>query len=264
MYGLLLDCIQKFICERYGEQLWNRIRRRANLQNHWFVTHDVYDDDVMRDLVNAAAAELKKDNGTVMRMFGEYFAKNIGHYGYARLLRVLGRDLRDFLNGLDDLHEYLCFSYPKMCSPSFFCESETEEGMILHYTTKRKGYIQYVIGQLTTVGRNYGKDLEICVLSEEIVETNVRPVHIVMQLKFDNRELLNQRQPLPVDQDFIIKGNMFLKVFPFCILFDKNLIICGQGRKLKEVLPTIVGQRLGECFAIQKPRIDTFSWDNVS
>lgn len=56
-----------------------------------------------------------------------------GQYGYDRILRVLGRHLRDFLNGLDNLHEYLRFSYPKLKPPSFFCEDETSEGLTLHY-----------------------------------------------------------------------------------------------------------------------------------
>ena len=41
MYGLLLDTIQKFIREKYGENYWVSIRRRAKLSNHWFVTHEV-------------------------------------------------------------------------------------------------------------------------------------------------------------------------------------------------------------------------------
>ena len=41
MYGLLLDAIQKFLREKYGESYWVNIRRRANLTNHWFVTHEV-------------------------------------------------------------------------------------------------------------------------------------------------------------------------------------------------------------------------------
>ena len=41
MYGLLLDAIQKFLREKYGESYWVNIRRRAKLSNHWFVTHEV-------------------------------------------------------------------------------------------------------------------------------------------------------------------------------------------------------------------------------
>lgn len=55
MYGLLLDSIQKFLLEKYGERYWVSIRRRAKLRNHWFVTHEVYSDSVMNDLVESAA-----------------------------------------------------------------------------------------------------------------------------------------------------------------------------------------------------------------
>ena len=262
MYGLLLDCIQKLLCERYGEHYWAMIRRRANLKNQWFVTHEIYSDSVMRELVDAAAIELGEKQSTVMRMFGEYFAKNIGSYGYARLLRVLGRDLRDFLNGLDDLHEYLRFSYPKMSPPSFFCENETAGGLRLHYTTKRKGYLEYVIGQLITVGRIYGKDIEVEVLSEETSESG-DTTHFVMELKFDNKELLRLRQPSMKDTDFTIDAHTFLGVFPFCLLLDKDLIVKRVGRKLQEVLPDLMEKRLNDCFTIRKPLFDTLNWRMV-
>jgi guanylate cyclase len=267
MYGLLLDSIQKFLCEKYGEQRWEKIRRRANLKHIWFVTHEVYGEEVLMDLVKAASAELEEASDMVMRMFGEYFARNIGHYGYARLLRVLGRDLRDFLNGLDDLHEYLRFSYPKMAPPSFFCESETEHGLVLHYTTKRKGYLEYVIGQLTTVGRIYGKDLEINVVSEEKVGLTVTGqaiTHFTLELKFDNSELLLLRRMSPMEKHFSVDASTFLGVFPFCVLFDEDLMVWREGVKLMEVLPDLVGNHLQDCFSIRKPMLPKLSWRQVS
>ena len=38
-------------------------------------------------------------------------------YRYGDVLALLGRELRDFLNGLDNLHEYLKFSYPRYRLP---------------------------------------------------------------------------------------------------------------------------------------------------
>lgn len=266
MYGLLLDSIQKFLCDKYGEKYWENIRRKANLKNQWFITHEVYSDNVIIDLVNAASSELEVDTDTVMKMFGEYFAKNIGHYGYARLLRVLGRDLRDFLNGLDDLHEYLRFSYPQMLPPSFFCESETEAGLLLHYTTMRSGYLEYVIGQLTTVGRIYGKDLEITVLSKETTENSTC---FTLDLKFDNQEFLCSKRRIaeaPIERSFSINAETFLGVFPFCVLFDRDLLVWKEGTKLQQVLPGMVGSHFLDCFTIRKPTLldHTVSWKQVS
>ena len=264
MYGLLLDSIQKFLREKYGERYWENIRRRAKLKNHWFVTHEVYSDSVMKDLVEAAAAELGEDQDTVMRMFGRYFAENIGRYGYARLLRVLGRDMRDFLNGLDDLHEYLRFSYPKMRPPSFICESETPAGMILHYTTQRRGYLNYVIGQLETIGTIYGKTIKVSILSEEIQNTGT---HIVLDLQFDNREVLAQRHLSAQSINFTIGGNIFLGIFPFCLIFDQQLIVAQVGNRLDEVLPGIIGKHFNDLFTLRRPQFgggSNLTWDAVS
>ena len=59
--------------------------------------------------------------------------------------------MRDFMNGLDNLHAYLRTSYPKMRTPSFFVDNETAYGMRLHYRSKRKGYLHYVMGQIKAV-----------------------------------------------------------------------------------------------------------------
>ena len=261
MYGLLLDSIQKFLREKYGEHYWVVIRRRARLDNHWFVTHEVYSDSVMNNLVEAAASTLGENRDQVMRMFGEYFVQNIGRYGYARLLRVLGRDLRDFLNGLDDLHEYLRFSYPKMRAPSFFCEQETPEGVVMHYTTKRRGYLPYVIGQLHAVGLIYHKQLEITVLRENI---STEGTHVVLHLQFDNSELLKERQTDLSIQQFQITGPTFLNVFPFAIVFNPESTIVAIGSKLEDVMPDLKGKKLDVAFEHERPLNVFLKWDSVS
>ncbi len=261
MYGLLLDSIQKFITENYGERCWETVRQKVGLKNRWFVTHEVYSDQVMRDLVAAVSVELGQEPAIIMRLFGEYFVQSVGQYGYARLLRVLGRDLRDFLNGLDDLHEYLRVSYPKMKPPSFYCEQETEHGMLLHYTTSRKGFIEYVIGQLIRVGQIYGKQLEVV---QKSLEETGNELHYVLELRFDNRELLYHNQPtISKLQTFSVDSETFLTAFPFCFVYDKELVIQWVGRKLELVLPGLAGRRLAQAFTLQKPHFYSPSWSQV-
>lgn len=86
---------------------------------------------------------------------GVYFVSFVGKNGYDRLLSVLGRHMRDFLNGLDNLHEYLKFSYPRMKAPSFFCERETSTGLTLHYRSTRRGFLWYTIGQIKVIYRYF-------------------------------------------------------------------------------------------------------------
>lgn len=86
-----------------------------------------------------------------MDQMGVCFVGFVGQYGYDRVLSVLGRHMRDFLNGLDNLHEYLKFSYPRMKAPSFICENETKQGLTLHYRSKRRGFVYYTMGQIREV-----------------------------------------------------------------------------------------------------------------
>lgn len=59
--------------------------------------------------------------------------------------------------GLDNLHEYLKFSYPRMKAPSFTCENETRHGLTLHYRSKRRGFVYYTMGQIKEVAKHFYK-----------------------------------------------------------------------------------------------------------
>ena len=113
----------------------------------------------------------------------------------------MGRELRDFLNGLDNLHEYLKFSYPR-CSggqrqptelyrftlspvfriraPSYFVDNETPQGLMLHYRSKRRGFTTYTIGQLKAVAETYYK-MEMAI---EVKESEIKfdTVHVSFQV----------------------------------------------------------------------------------
>jgi guanylate cyclase len=81
-----------------------------------------------------------------MENFGMEFITFMTQFGYERILRILGRSLKDFLNGLDNLHEYMRYSYPKLRPPSFYVEKETPNGLVLHYKSKRRGFTYFVLG----------------------------------------------------------------------------------------------------------------------
>lgn len=69
-------------------------------------------------------------------------------------LQVLGRNVRDFINELDNLHEYFRFSFPKVQPPSFCVEEECETSLTLHYRSTRKGFTQFVKGKKHSRGNS--------------------------------------------------------------------------------------------------------------
>ena len=68
-----------------------------------------------------------------MQFFGECFVKFFTNYGYDKILRVAGRQFRDFLLSIDQLHDSTRFSFPKMKSPLFHVTEEDENGAVLNY-----------------------------------------------------------------------------------------------------------------------------------
>lgn len=81
----------------------------------------------------------------------------------------MGRTFLDFLNCLDDLHDYLKFSYNKLKSPMFAVVAESRAGVTLQYRTKRKGLLleYYIMGILRELAaRLYETDLRVSVVTQ--------------------------------------------------------------------------------------------------
>jgi hypothetical protein len=68
-----------------------------------------------------------------MHFFGQAFVTFFSQFGFEKILRVAGRNFRDFLYSIDQLHESNRFTFPHMKSPMFFVEGEDEKGAYLHY-----------------------------------------------------------------------------------------------------------------------------------
>ncbi|KAF2353260.1 Heme-NO binding [Trinorchestia longiramus] len=152
MYGLVCENLAEYIKFQYGEDKWEEIRHLAKIDYPSFSTHQVYSESLVPKLGKRAAQVLNTTEEEFFFGMGAYFVSFVGQYGYDRVLSVLGRHVRDFIMGLDNLHEYLKFSYPRMRPPSFFCECESSTGMLLHYRSKRRGYAHYAMGQIKEVG----------------------------------------------------------------------------------------------------------------
>ncbi|OQV12249.1 putative Soluble guanylate cyclase 88E [Hypsibius exemplaris] len=138
MYGLVIESIVAYIRKTYGDDKWMEIRKHGKVEQHSFSTHLIYPETTIPRLVETAAQLCGVTREDLLTDFGRFFVTFVSQYGYDKILRVLGRHMRDFLNGLDNLHEYMRFSYPKLRPPSFFVEKETEHGLVLHYRSKRR------------------------------------------------------------------------------------------------------------------------------
>ena len=270
MYGLLLENFRCVILEKYGEPAWNKIVEKSGTGHHTFAPHKIYSEDVMARLVQAALEVTNQSREDITEDVGLHFLGFIGQYGYDRILKVLGRHMRDFLNGLDNLHEYLRFTYPKLKAPSFFCDNETETGLTLHYRSSRKGFLHYVIGQIKAVGRFF-YHLEVDVKVLEYNENN-HGSYALFQLTFDNSVYMETRRRPKRHSVISLNGeagdlkipmDVFYEVFPFHIVFDRQMVISSTGNSLEAVLPDLPGKKIASKFTLIRPFTE-FTWENVS
>ncbi|XP_071956081.1 soluble guanylate cyclase 88E-like isoform X2 [Antedon mediterranea] len=262
MYGLLLESIHDMIKGRYGEEKWLEIRSKAEIDEHIFVTHDIYSERIIPQICRAASSILDIELDEFMSESGKYFVNFVGNYDYDRLLGCLGRNMSDFLNGLDNLHEYIRFSYPKLRPPSFFCTDENENGLTLHYRSKRRGFLRYVTGQIIEVGRNF-YDIEIDV---QIVNSEYKGgmQSVTYLLSFDNS---NYRKNAGTVSRFMERApdlhpTHLFNIFPFHIVFDDSMTIQNVGTVLHSAIPYLVGKPLDQEFELIRPLLD-FCWDSV-
>uniref|UniRef100_A0A1A9W1K2 guanylate cyclase n=1 Tax=Glossina brevipalpis TaxID=37001 RepID=A0A1A9W1K2_9MUSC len=254
MYGLLLENLSEYVKTVYGEEKWEDIRRQAGVDSPSFSVHQVYPENLLNKLAKKAQQVLGVSEREFMDQMGVYFVSFVGQYGYDRVLSVLGRHMRDFLNGLDNLHEYLKFSYPRMRAPSFICENETKQGLTLHYRSKRRGFVYYTMGQIREVARHfYHKEMHIELVREEILFDTV---HVTFQLTFDNRAFTLASLAMTREEKHLpISAHVLFEIFPFCIVFGSDMVIRSIGNSLMVILPELLGKKITAWFDLVRPLI---------
>ncbi|XP_053679980.1 soluble guanylate cyclase 88E [Anopheles nili] len=254
MYGLLLENLSEYVKAVYGEDKWDDIRRQTGISSPSFSVHDDYDENLLNVLATKAQEILGVSERDFMDQMGVYFVNFVSQYGYDRVLSVLGRHMRDFLNGLDNLHEYLKFSYPLMRAPSFICENETRHGLTLHYRTKRKGFVYYTMGQIREVARHfYHKEMQIELVKSDLLgETN----HYTFQLTFDNRAFSLATLAMTREEKHLpISASVLFEIFPFCIVFGSDMVVRSIGNSLMVILPDLLSKKITDWFELRRPLI---------
>lgn len=185
MYGIFVNSIFEAIGERFGEGVLETVKLLTGIDQRLpFPAHEQFSETLVPNIIAAAQKVTGLTPHELMSLCGVHFVKYIRHHDHQNLVPVLGRHLVDFLNGLDNLHEYMRYSYPNMSPPSFFCSHESRDGLVLRYRSKRKGYLHYVIGQLRQVALEfYRTNIDVELVSE--TETD-ELTDAVLRLQFVN------------------------------------------------------------------------------
>jgi hypothetical protein len=164
MYGLVNQAIRDMILVNHGEEIWSRVRQRAELQVDTFEGMEPYPDDLTHRLVKAASDELGTPPHALLRAMGEFWVKFTAAEGYGPLMEIAGSSLQEFLHNLDDLHARVGVNFPELVPPSFDAEDQEEGMMHLHYHSKRQGLAPMVIGLVEGLGDRFETPVDVAQL----------------------------------------------------------------------------------------------------
>ena len=161
MYGLVNKAIYDMVCDRFGEETWQKIKQKAEIGVDNFLSMEPYPDDLTHRLVKAASEILGLSPGEIMQAFGEYWVQYTASHGYGDIMDMSSDNMTEFLENLDDLHARVGANFPQLQPPSFECSDQTEDSLNLHYHSTRKGLTPMVLGLLKGLGIRFNTEVEI-------------------------------------------------------------------------------------------------------
>jgi len=259
MYGLIFENFSGYVKVKYGAETWDQLRKLVNVEPT-FDIHKVYPETLLGKIAKKTFQTVGCSADEFFEGMGFFFVEFAAEAGYGDVLALLGRQLRDFLMGLDNLHEYLKFSYPRLRAPSYYVDDETKEGLALFYRSKRKGFAQYTMGQLKAIATTYFKlEMEIELKSQEV---KFDTVHVEFFLRFPNTtsekvnsDLLREESRLPA-----VSSSILFDIFPYIIVFGQDMVIQTIGRSLTQIIPKMVDCKMNDYFDIVRPLVE-FSFE---
>ncbi|XP_039271577.1 soluble guanylate cyclase gcy-31-like [Styela clava] len=268
MYGLVLESVADCVREKWGDTVWLTVVDQADIGWGGFMIHNVYSEVHIERVAKTLSKIIFLSENDIMFKFGAHFMTFVAGYGYDQVTKVLGRKLCDFINGLDNLHDYISNLYKEIKPPSFYVEKEDDEGLIFHYHTPRKypAFVHYVRGMITSAAITYYEmaNFSVTVVKEELLEGGM---HAIYRVTYANNTLgiqgpwmpvlrkLRQETPLTVNSDVVFNS------FPFSIIFSESMEVLSCGAGVVKSFPTLVGKKITDFFVLTKPFGISFNWD---
>jgi hypothetical protein len=180
MYGLVNKAFEQFVKQRYGDDRWERIRKISQLEVEFFHNMRPYPDQISYQLVGAMSEELQIPVEEVMRMVGRYWLQHTGAEGYGDLLKLSSDTFQEVLLGLNQMHTRIKLLYGQLQPPSFEVTDVTDDGLLLHYRSKRPGLAWFVVGLVEELGTRYKTEVSV----ELVQQRELGADHDVFQIRF--------------------------------------------------------------------------------
>ncbi len=164
MYGIVNQAIQSLILDKFGQEKWQEVKELSNLDIDTFLSIESYDDRITYEMAGAAATALNISLSEVLVAFGEYWILKTGQEHYGHMLKMGGRNLKEFLINLPSFHSHVMLMYPDLTPPEFKVSNLSENGLHIHYYSQRPGLTEFVRGLLQGLAKMFEVEIKLDLL----------------------------------------------------------------------------------------------------
>ncbi len=180
MYGIINKSIEELVKANFGEEKWDEVLERSGVKADFFISHEIYDDDVTFKLAAAVSEVTGLTSAEVLQAFGEWWILKTGKEKYTGLMEAGGSSLREFMINLPTFHNRIMLLYPRLTPPEFKVSHVTDNSLHVHYFSKRAGLQEFVRGLLFGLGKMFGTVVDV-----ELLQTrNKGDSHEIFKLKW--------------------------------------------------------------------------------
>ena len=155
MHGLMNRAIQGFLRDTYGEDLWARVARTAQLHPDGFEAMLHYDDALTETVLRTAADLLDRSRETILEDIGTWLVSSSTGQPLRRLLRFGGVTFTDFLHSLEELPDRGRLALPDLGLPTLAL-TEPQPGIYELTCQGHPGFNHVLMGVLRAMADDYG------------------------------------------------------------------------------------------------------------
>ena len=153
MHGIVNRGLQLFLIEEYGEDFWRELAVRLD-QESGFEALLLYDDEVTRGLMSAAARRLNCTRAEIWEGFGAFLTRADHTASFWALLRFGGPDFASFLVSLEDVPAQIQLALPDFYLPPLKVLQPCPGRFELHYGAGLWGLGSIATGLLRAVAQD--------------------------------------------------------------------------------------------------------------
>lgn len=158
---MINHALQTHILATSDESTWQRVVRRAGVEDPVFHSMTQYPDAVTYKLVGAASEELGVSAADFLRSFGRHWVLVTAPQHYGALMSFAGSSFAEFLSNLDRMHDRVATMFHNLQQPSFEVEELDRSNLKLHYRSHRAGLAPFVEGLIGGLGERFGVRVEV-------------------------------------------------------------------------------------------------------